>query len=73
MRRACQAADGPVPPATERTAAVLAWLHDKVPITGQLVRDAQLAPLAIEHGLAVMSADTDPAWFPDLRSVNPLG
>jgi uncharacterized protein len=61
-----------VPPATERTAAVLASLHDQVPITGNLVPDAQLAALALEHGLTVMSADTDFARFPDLRWVNPL-
>ena len=36
------------------------------------VTDAQLAALAIEHGLAVCSADTDFARFPGLRWENPL-
>jgi len=41
-------------------------------ITGNLVTDAQLAALAIEHGLVVCSADTDFARFPGLRWENPL-
>lgn len=61
-----------VPPATERTAAVYAELLDRVSVTGNLVPDAMLAALAIEHGLTVMTADTDFARFPDLRWANPL-
>ncbi len=61
-----------IPPATERTAEVLSELIDAVPITGNIVPDAQLAALAIEHGLAVYSADTDFARFPGLTWVNPL-
>lgn len=61
-----------VPPATERTAAVLGELLDGTPVTGNLVPDAQLAALALEHGLVVMTADTDFGRFPGLRWTNPL-
>jgi toxin-antitoxin system PIN domain toxin len=61
-----------VPPATERTAAVLGRLLDRYAITGNLVTDAQLAALAIEHGLTVMSADTDFARFAEASWHNPL-
>jgi uncharacterized protein len=37
-----------------------------------LVPDAHLAALAIEHGLALCSADTDFERFPGLRCHNPL-
>ena len=39
---------------------------------GNLVSDAMLAALALEHGLTVYSADTDFARFADLAWVNPL-
>lgn len=67
-------ASGPVwiPPASERTAAVYRRLVEEMDITGNLVTDAQLAALAIEHGLVVCSADTDFARFPGLRWENPL-
>jgi len=61
-----------VPPATERTAAVYGRLVADLDVTGNLVTDAQLAALAIEHGLVVCSADTDFARFPGLRWENPL-
>jgi toxin-antitoxin system PIN domain toxin len=38
----------------------------------ELVPDAHLAALAIEHGLTLMSSDSDFARFPDLRWTNPL-
>jgi predicted nucleic acid-binding protein len=41
-------------------------------VTGNLVPDAQLATLAIEHALVVCSADADFARFPDVHRVNPL-
>ena len=40
--------------------------------TGNLVPDAMLAALAIEHGAAVCSADGDFARFGDLTWFNPL-
>lgn len=61
-----------IPPVTERTASVLAGLVTDVPVTGNLVPDAQLAALAIEHGLVLCSTDTDFARFEDLRWENPL-
>jgi hypothetical protein len=61
-----------IPPATERTATVMAHLTAVVPVTGNLVPDAQLAALALEHGLTVMTADTDFGRFPGLRWENPL-
>lgn len=61
-----------IPPATERTAAVLERLVRDTPATGNLVTDAQLAALAIEHGLVLCSADTDFARFAGLRWRNPL-
>lgn len=61
-----------IPPVTERTAAVLGRLVEDVPVTGNLVPDAQLAALAIEHGLVVMTADTDFERFPEVRWSNPL-
>jgi hypothetical protein len=40
---------------------------------GNLVTDAHLAALAIEHGLTLCSADTDFARFRKLKWENPLG
>lgn len=61
-----------VPPATERTARVYADLARRHHVTGNLVPDAQLAALALELGVAVVSADSDFARFPEVRWVNPL-
>ena len=61
-----------MPPASERTAAILGELVAGHHVTAGLVPDAMLAALAIEHGLVVMSADTDFARFPEVRWENPL-
>lgn len=61
-----------VPPATERTWRIFAGLSERHHITGNLVPDAQLAALAIENGVALVSADTDFARFDEVRWVNPL-
>lgn len=61
-----------VPSAGERTAAILGDLIKKHHLTGRLIPDAQLAALAIEHGIPVVSADTDFARFPEVRWINPL-
>lgn len=61
-----------VPPATERTAAVYRRLNDRTPLTGNLVTDGQLAALAIEHGVTLMSTDTDFARFDEVVWRNPL-
>ena len=60
------------PVATVRHADVLAGLLDRYRIAGNLVPDAHLAALAIEHGLEVCSADTDFARFTEVRWRNPL-
>ena len=41
-------------------------------VFGDLVPDAHLAALAMEHGLTVCSSDRDFARFPRLRWMNPL-
>lgn len=61
-----------IPPAGEGTARVYGTLVANTNITGNLVPDAMLAALAIEHGLELHSADTDFARFPGLRWRNPL-
>ena len=61
-----------IPPATERTAAILGELIVTHGVTANLVPDAMLAALAIENGLTIMSADTDFARFPEARWENPL-
>ena len=40
--------------------------------TGNLVSDAHLAALAVEHGCVLQSTDADFARFPGLKWVNPL-
>lgn len=60
-----------VPQPTARHATVLAKLLD--PETrADLVPDAHLATLAIEHGLLLCSTDRDFARFEDLRWTDPL-
>jgi uncharacterized protein len=41
-------------------------------VHGNLVADAHLAALAMEHGLTLCSTDGDFARFPKLRWQNPL-
>jgi len=57
---------------TERHAEILGNLMSLPGIGGNLVPDAHLAALAIEHGLTLCSTDGDFARFPGLRWVNPL-
>jgi toxin-antitoxin system PIN domain toxin len=61
-----------MPGPTERHAGVLAALLAQPGIHGNLVSDAHLAALAIEHGLTLCSADGDFARFASLRWLNPL-
>ncbi len=61
-----------IPPANESTARVYARLCEQVGIAGNLVPDAQLAAITIEHGVELASADTDFLRFPGLRWINPL-
>lgn len=61
-----------VPDPTARHAAVFGGLVRSHGLTGNLVPDARLAALAIEHGVALCSADTDFARFSELRWTTPL-
>jgi toxin-antitoxin system PIN domain toxin len=61
-----------VPTPTERHARVLGGLLDHVGERAELVPDAHLAALAIEHGLELCSTDGDFGRFPGLRWKNPL-
>lgn len=61
-----------VPHATDRHGDVLGQLLDAAGVHANLVPDAHLAALAIEHGLLLCSADGDFARFPELRWLNPL-
>jgi hypothetical protein len=61
-----------IPSPTERHETVLGRLLAAPGIVGDLVPDAHLAALAIEHGLELMSADGDFARFSGLRWTNPL-
>ena len=61
-----------VPRPTERHAEVLGALVAAHQPRGNLVTDAQMAALAIEHGLTVCSADTDFARFTEIRWENPI-
>ena len=50
-------------------------LHDlvtRLDLRAGLVSDATLAALCIEHGLDIVSADSDFARFSELRRVNPI-
>jgi toxin-antitoxin system PIN domain toxin len=57
---------------TERHAAVLRELLEPLGAAGNLVSDAHLAALAIEHGAELYSRDNDFARFNGLRWVDPL-
>lgn len=61
-----------VPQPTERHPEVLGQLIALPGVRGNLVHDADLAALAIEHGLILCSTDGDFARFPGLRWQNPL-
>jgi hypothetical protein len=61
-----------LPQPTERHAEVFGALLAQPGVHGNLVRDAHLAALAIEHGLTLYSTDGDFARFPNLKRQNPL-
>lgn len=60
------------PQPTERHADILGELLALPGVQANLVSDAGLAALAVEHGLTLCSADTDFARFPGLRWLNPI-
>ena len=61
-----------VPLPTDRHAVVLGDLVSRYQLRANLVPDAYLAALAIEHGVPLCSADTDFARFAEVRWVNPI-
>jgi len=58
---------------SDRHPAVLRDLLGPLGTAGNLVADAHLAALAIEHGAELVSFDNDFARFPGLRWVDPRG
>ncbi|MGH7392075.1 MAG: TA system VapC family ribonuclease toxin [Candidatus Rokuibacteriota bacterium] len=62
-----------VPQPAERHAEILGELLRRSVPRSNLVPDAHLAALALEHGLVLCSTDGDFGRFPDLRWENPLG
>ena len=61
-----------IPEASARHREILASQLPHATAGANLVPDAHLAALAIEHGLILASTDGDFARFPDLRWENPL-
>jgi len=61
-----------IPTPSERHVEVLGKLLAEPGVHGNLVTDAHLAALAIEHGLTLCSTDGDFARFSGLKWLNPL-
>jgi toxin-antitoxin system PIN domain toxin len=61
-----------IPQPTERHTAILGRLVRSSGIRSAHIHDAHLAALALEHGLAVASADADFSRFSGLKWENPL-
>jgi toxin-antitoxin system PIN domain toxin len=61
-----------MPEVTPATWSILRRLIETHDITGNLVPDAQLAALAVQHGVPVASADSDFARFRDVVWINPV-
>jgi hypothetical protein len=61
-----------IPQPTERHPEILGSLLTAAGVQANLVPDAHLATLAIEHGLLLCSTDGDFGRFPELRWQNPL-
>lgn len=60
------------PAPTSRHPVVLLQLLEATGVGGNLVSDAHLAALAVEHGATLCSCDTDFARFPGLDWLDPL-
>jgi toxin-antitoxin system PIN domain toxin len=61
-----------IPEPTRHYATVLGRLVTTHQVQGPLVTDAQLAALAIDHGVVLVSTDADFARFREVRWVDPL-
>jgi uncharacterized protein len=62
-----------IPVPGDRHAGLLREFLHLPGVQGNLVPDAQLAALAVEHGLTLCSTDGDFARFTGLRWLNPIG
>jgi len=60
------------PAPTNRHSSVLQHLLESTGVGGNLVSDAHLAALAIEHGATLCSCDNDFGRFPGLSWIDPL-
>ena len=60
------------PPAGRTPSGILGTLLEVPGVQANLVHDAHMAALAIEHGLLLCSTDGDFARFPGLRWENPI-
>lgn len=58
---------------TERHWSIFQQMLTSSQAVGNLVTDAHLAALAVEHGCELISTDSDFARFPKLKWKNPLG
>ncbi|MES1156628.1 MAG: TA system VapC family ribonuclease toxin [Alphaproteobacteria bacterium] len=61
-----------IPEPSARHAEIMMDLLRTTGATGNLISDAHLAAIALEHGLTLCSTDSDFARFPGLRWLNPL-
>jgi hypothetical protein len=61
-----------IPQPTERHEEILEQMLLSGGVAANLVPDAHLAALAVEHGLVLCSADRDFTRFPGLRFENPI-
>lgn len=61
-----------IPTPGARHAVILGELMTRYHLTGNLIGDAHLAALALEHGLSLCSADSDFARFAELTWHNPI-
>ncbi len=61
-----------IPCPTDAHGEVLGALIRRYDLRGNLISDAHLAALAIEHGLTLCSVDTDFARFKELRWIDPV-
>lgn len=58
---------------TSRHAEIMAALVEASGVTGNLLHDAHIAALCLEHGVAeIVTGDRDFSRFPELRSLNPF-
>jgi hypothetical protein len=61
-----------IPEPTKRHGDTLKELFAVAGVYGDLVSDAHLVALALEHGLTICTNDRDFARFPNVRWMNPL-